>query len=161
MNKYVASKGAIFSDGDAQVYGQRIEELAEENNGCVTPEIVVQDAHYKSSPLHDHFDWDDDSAAKKWRKRQARHILGHIEVVVKTNGEEENIKAFHNVIVVNQKEKTSSRVYSPLINVMSDKELYNQIIDKAMRELNGWRQRYKQYKELDKIFKAIDELAAV
>ena len=159
-NKYKAAKGAMFDDEQAQVIGDRIEELAEENNGHVTTEIVVIDAKYKKSPLHDYFEWDDGLAAGKYRIRQARHLLGRIEVIIKTNGDEEPIKAFHNLVIVNEKEKTSERVYSPLINVMSDKELHRQIIDKAFMELDGWRKRYKQYQELDQIFKVIDEILA-
>lgn len=159
-NKYKAAKGAMFDDDQAQVIGDRIEELAEENNGHVTPNIMVIDAEYKKSPLHDYFEWDDGIAAGRFRVRQARHLLGRIEVIIKTNGDEEPVKAFHNVIILNEKEKTSERVYSPLINVLSDKEQYQQIIEKAFMELDGWRKRYKQYKELDKIFDVIDEVKA-
>lgn len=158
MNKYKATKGAMFNDEQAQVIGERVEELAEENNGYITPELVVIDAKFKKSPLHNHFEWDDGIAAAQFRIRQARQIMSHIDIIIKTNGDEEPVKAFHNVIIINEKDNTSERVYSPLINVMSDKEQYRQIVEKAMKELDGWRKRYKQYQELGKIFAVIDEV---
>ena len=157
-NKYKAAKGAMFDDEQAQVIGDRIEELAEENNGHVTTEIVVIDAKYKKSPLHDYFEWDDGLAAGLYRRRQARQMLGRIEVVIKTNGDEEPVKAFHNVVILNEKEKISERVYMPLINVLSDAEYHQQIIEKALTELDGWRKRYKQYQELNNFIKMIEEI---
>ncbi len=148
----------MFDDEQAQVIGERIEELAEENNGHVTPEIVVIDAKFKKSTLHNQFDWDDKVAGAKWRIIQARYLLGRIEVVIKTNGDEEPVKAFHNVVILNEKEKISERVYMPLINVMSDAEYHQQIIEKALAELDGWRKRYKEYQELNHFIKIIEEI---
>lgn len=157
-NKYMAAKGAMFNDEQAQVIGERFEELAEENNGYVTDEIVVTDAKYKKSLLNEYFEWDDGRAAGLYRRRQARDLLGHIEVVIKTNGDEESVKAFHNVVILKEKEKISERVYMPLIKVLSDAEYHQQIIEKALAELEGWRKRYAQYQELNHFIKMIEEI---
>lgn len=46
-----------------------------EKHGVLTPEIVLNDARRKSSPLHYEFDWDDSTAAHRWRIEQARKLI--------------------------------------------------------------------------------------
>jgi hypothetical protein len=157
MNKYQAAKGAMFNDEQAQKIGERLEVLAEENGGKVTYEVALNDAKFKRSPMYDLVEWDDEIASNKYRAWQVRQIMSHIEIVVPTNGDERPIKAFHNVTVTNLEDGISERAYMPVMNVLSDAEYHQQIIEKALRELDGWRERYKEYQELKKIFKVIDE----
>ena len=49
-------------------------------HGHLTPEIVLDDARDESSPLHDHFDWDDASAAEAHRLDQARGLIRRVKV---------------------------------------------------------------------------------
>ena len=64
----------IFKADAAKVY----QEIGSEN---VTPESVLEKAKDKKSELHKCFDWDDKSAANKYRLQQARQIIQFIVTV--------------------------------------------------------------------------------
>lgn len=59
---------------------QALAEL-EDDEGRLTPEAVVTAAAVAGSPLHDLFDWDDSSAAQKYRLDQARTLIRSVKVV--------------------------------------------------------------------------------
>jgi hypothetical protein len=50
-------------------------ELAKQNSGHITAEQVVAAARDENSPLHDYFDWDDTTAAEKYRLMQGRTLI--------------------------------------------------------------------------------------
>jgi len=158
--KFKATKGSILNQEQAQKYGERIHIIIEQNNGSVTAPDVLQDAKSKRSPLHSFFEWDNDTAANKYRLEQASYLLRSIRVVVKTNGDEEDIRAFFNVNAKSQTNtQTSERVYVSVKRVLDEKDLRKQIIAEALRQLEGWQKRYQQYSnaELKAIFTAIKE----
>lgn len=62
----------------------RLELLATENGGRLTPELVLSDAVDPSSPLHDRFEWDDAKAAAEHRLDQARALIRGVRVQVTT-----------------------------------------------------------------------------
>jgi hypothetical protein len=75
--QYKARNGAPFKVDDAQVIGETIDKI-KNNNGDLKPEYVVKEAKKKSSVLHDLFEWDNTEAGEKWRIAQARNIINHI-----------------------------------------------------------------------------------
>lgn len=56
----------------------------EDERGRLTPEEVIEAARDPESPGHVYFDWDDSTAAHKWRLTQARNILS-VRVVIQTS----------------------------------------------------------------------------
>jgi len=54
----------------------------EDENGCLTPELLVEKAAKANHPLHDCFEWDDSAAAKSWRIEQARALIRSVRLVV-------------------------------------------------------------------------------
>lgn len=55
-----------------------------EQNGRLTPEVVVADARHEASPLHGMFDWDAAKAAEQHWLDRARQIIRAVKVVVVT-----------------------------------------------------------------------------
>lgn len=51
-----------------------------DENGDLTPALVVDAARDEDHPLHDRFDWDDSDAAEKWRINQAAHLIRSVKV---------------------------------------------------------------------------------
>ena len=151
---FKAAKGAMFMDDKAQVYGEFISSLADSHEETITPPEIVRAASPHKSPLHDYFEWDDSAAGELYRVHQARELLGHIiEVVIDAQTQEEReIKAFYNVVLPDNK-----TVYVTAKTVANDVYFRDQIIEKALREVKGWQERYKEYKELGLIFGAIKE----
>lgn len=80
--KYEISSHALSVKGvDAERVAVELERLEQEHNG-LTAEIVLQAARRKRSELHKLFEWDDSSAAEKWRMHQARNLIRSVRVTV-------------------------------------------------------------------------------
>jgi len=155
--KKYKSTGALFGDEKAQVYGEELEKIAAENGGVLTPDSVVKAAENEDSPLHDHFDWNDSSAAEKFRLAQARQMINHIEITVTIDGDEiAEQRAFMNVMQPSKNGKSGSNVYVTVEKAMTSKEYRKQILATAMREAKYWEEKYKEYNELSEVFSAID-----
>lgn len=154
MKKYQMVAGARIEEAKIQEYGERLEILAEQNNEQLEPAVVVDDARNRLSPLHDLFEWDDSIAAHEHRLAHARKLIRSIEVVIKRDGKEFQTRAFHNVII--RRNSHTERAYAAVERVMSEPELRQQVIDKALRELESWQRRYREYKELGMVFTVID-----
>lgn len=151
--QYKAAKGSRMTDAQAERFGVRLNALVEKHGGSVTPEIVVNDARQEDSPLRDWFEWDDNKAAARYRLRQAREMLRSVVTVVildERAEREEEIRAFHNIVIEDE------RIYAPVARVLTEADLRKQMVEQALRELDAWRRRYKQYAELAAIFEAID-----
>jgi len=67
----------------------------EDRSGRITPETVVRAAKAKDSPLHSHFEWDDEKAGHAYRIEQARSLIRSVQVVITT--EERVISTVHYV----------------------------------------------------------------
>lgn len=57
----------------------------EDSHGRLTPDVVIQDARSKDSPLHGEFEWDTKKAAQKHWQDQARALIRAVKVVVSTD----------------------------------------------------------------------------
>jgi len=66
---------------DREIVAKRLAEIAEANDGKLTPDLVVQDAEDADSPLHELFEWDDGVAGHKYRLDQARQVITSVRVV--------------------------------------------------------------------------------
>jgi len=154
--KFKASKGAIsIIRKNIQRYGTELERIREEC-GNITAEVVVEESKNKNSVLHDYFEWDDEKASNNWRLTQARNLISHVEVIITTPKGQKNYKAFYSINTTDD-EKLKNRAYVSIEQVMSNKGLKEQIVKQALKEAIYWEEKYKQYKELNMIFKAIEK----
>lgn len=138
---------------DANKAGRELERLRQEGGGGLTQDAVVERARSHNSALHKHFDWDDTSAAHKYRLEQAGDLIRSITVdISRSNLTEKPIRAFVNVT-----QKSGERSYQNTLVAMSDKELREQVIRAAWAELLAVRRKYDGLEELARVFAAIDE----
>lgn len=149
---YKASNGARFSDKQAQEYGEFLSRLSKEKKNMLSPDDIVNAARPDDSPLHDFFEWKDSIAAELYRKNQARHMINHINIIVTKNDKEKPIKAFFNV-----EYRGKENTYVPINVIARVHTLKEQVVKRALDEIIAWQRRYKDYKELDRIFGAIKE----
>lgn len=157
-NTCKASPGAQFKKKDAPLIDKHLRSLEKLHGQRVTPAIVVDDASDPDSPLHRYFQWDDTEAAKQWRLQQARLLINHILVSVRTpSGDTVDTKAWHSVRITDADDETTERAYVSMSTVDSSPELREQVIATAKRELSYWQIRYRQYVELWPIMDAIDK----
>lgn len=111
-------------------------------NGYLSPQMIVNEARAESSPLHDAFDWNDDTAAEKYRLMQARMLMTQVRVQISGR----DYGAFTSVTI--QVKNTPTRGYISTERVISDEELLQQVIDVATREIEYWQEKYNAYNEL-------------
>ena len=159
---FKSGKGATFSNEKAQVYGEFLWRLREENGDFLSPETVVEKAKPKASPIHDFFEWDNSVAAEKYRVWQARYLLGRIEVIVQSDGEDDQVRAFHNISVQTDGDE-HERGYVTLRDVQANADYLEIVLENALDEIKAWQKRYGQYKRLKvftplkPVFKAIKQ----
>lgn len=133
--------GKHISAADAEILGRRFVELAD--NGEVTPAQIVADARKPSSPIHRFFEWDIQTAAEKYWLQQAGALIRSVAIeITYADGSRERTRAFHSV------EVDDERGYAPMTRVFSDAALTKQVLSSALRELDGWSQRYSRYQQL-------------
>lgn len=156
---YYASESSNYLNNEkAQVYGPCIAKIIDANGGIATTQIIVENAKDKSSPIHDHFQWDDTKAANEYRKYQARKLIQSIEVEIVKDGQSSQIvRAFH--FIKKEDEEEVSQGFARFEVIHKKADLYNEFVLKAylkrIRQLNS---KYKKYKELEPIVIAIDEI---
>lgn len=147
-HKYKARINSSLSDDDAEVIGLFIE-----NNGdglTITAEELVVLSKDKQAATHKYFDWNDKTAAEKYRLQRAREMISSIEITVQG----EDTKAFHSVYI----EELDERRYVFFDQARNTESLWQQVIDSALKEATGWANRYEKYKELAPIVGAIKKV---
>ena len=156
---YKAAPGAGYTDAQAETIGRRLEQLGQSSYRDISPGKIIADARKKSSPLNQFFEWDDSEAAARYRLWQARNIVNHLQIVIKTGSREIETKAYHSVVVGQQEGEV--RVYRPTMSMKgpTEGEIRRQVLDSARRELASWRKRYAEYEDVfGPIFDEIDKV---
>jgi len=159
-----AAIGSRLSDEDAKKAYTVLQRLLKKNGGKFTPKQVLEAARNKRSPLHGLFDWDDSTAAEKWRVHQARILIASIKYDVKTSTIEFEQRAFERIV--------SSREELPLalpgpgyISIAAATNIPSfeqQLLEQAMKQLQLFKERYAKCSEvfttLRPVFQAIDRI---
>ena len=133
FNKYKA---------DAEKVAIEIEQL--EN---ATPESILDYARNEDTELHKCFDWDDSIAAEKWRKQQARMIICNLVYVDDKKKEPSKLRVFY---------QSEEKEYKPVKFTLQKKDEYQELLERALKELHAFKEKYKMLTELDEIMKLID-----
>jgi len=137
---------------------KRIDEILRiESEKGLTAERLLEAASKKTNPLHDLFEWNDSLAAHNYRLQQARVFINEVKVII----ENKEYYAFENVKVsVFGRENNSEnlhkteRVYKPVMEILSNEELRQQIINSALKHHEYWEAQNEKYSELSPIIKA-------
>lgn len=130
---------------------QTLVSIAQQHNGLLKAENVLEEAKHEDSPLHDSFEWDDSIAGQSFRLLQARFLI-QAAVRYLPEGPREDVRVFVSL--------SSDRNYSAggggyrlLTDVISDEQLYKELLDDAMKEYITFRKKYETVKELQPLFK--------
>jgi len=150
--KWVSSSGV--RNLKAQAVGEELERIRNGNNGKLRNADVIAAAKSNASPLYRYFDWDDTTAAAKWRLEQAGLLIRSVEVCVEiSKGKSRDLRAFVSVT------RDGDRSYTSISHAMSDADLREQVLADALRELQSWREKYASLSEFAKVHTAIDSLS--
>lgn len=133
-----------FYKVDAQKAYEEIQSLEE-----ITDKNVVDLARNEKSCIHNEFEWNDTIAGEKWRERQAQLMIQSF--VIKVEEKEEHPMRVFQI-------STKKHVYQPIQFFIEHKDEYQALLERAIRELQGIKHRYKTIVELEEVFNAIDAL---
>lgn len=136
-------------------YKEELEKLELKYNGKLKPSDIVREASRTTSPLHNWFDWNDDSASEKWRLHQARNLINRVKVTILFEGQQKEYKKYLNVTIEDDSNH-KERVYVTTEQILSDNDLKVQILRRALNEVSYWKRTYEDYAELEDVFKGIN-----
>jgi hypothetical protein len=137
-------------------YREELERLEKKYSGRLNPHDIVREASNTNNPLHNWFDWTDETASEKWRVHQARLLLNSIKIRVQFENGFKEYKKYLNVTFVSTTDnKKTKNFYMDSKAVMNDEGLRNQVITKAVKEAEYWQRAYNDYQELEDIFSSI------
>jgi hypothetical protein len=143
---------------EAQKAGEELERIKTQYGGIV-PRMVVDESRSDDAILHDCFDWNDETAAEAYREVQAREIVRNIVIVRSTANEEQEsvvVRAFVPVEV----EEEEHKKYITIDEAMNDERFRQQVLQEALNELNAFKKKYYQLRELSEVIKAIEKITA-
>jgi len=148
--KYQFRQDSRFNGANASEVGLFLEKHFP--NQRPDPKKMVELAKSPRSPLHKYFDWDDSTAARKWRVHQARMMISCLYVEVDAGSP---IRAYENVYI--QADKSNSYLSTQKIGESQD--LYEQVLETAIREISYWKLKYQSYKNyFGGVFAAIEDV---
>jgi len=140
-------KSGSFIRADAQIAGEMCERLAEQ--GTLTPRSLLDANRDENAPLHNCFEWDDNAAAELYRESQARHIINCLCVVSK---EKEPVRAYFNIV------SSESPGYQHVNTIMQKQDDTERLLEMALKELEAFKRKYNQLRQLAPVFNALDSL---
>ncbi len=144
MKEYSWTTGGFNYKQDPNEVGKELEKLGDE----LTPKNIVNLARNENSVLHEMFEWDDTVAAEQYRKQQANLIIQNLKItVIADDNIERKVKAF-----VTVKRNT---VFEPIEKVVKDVDKYSLLLDKAYKELNGIKIKYRELQEIQDLLRDI------
>ena len=131
-----------------------LHELYQDNDGLLTPEKIVEAARNVKTELHSHFEWDNSIAATQYRIQQARELLRvTVEYVHDGKG-----KRIPQRVFVSLSDDRKEGGYRSSVDVFNNKEYRAQLLRDALEDLETFKRKYFELKELAEIFDAISKV---
>lgn len=150
------AEGSRFQPGaekNAKLVGEHIEMLREKFKGELTPKDILDDARHDNSPLHSFFEWNDGEAAEHYRLQQARGLIRSV-VAIYVSDDKPAVRQKAYVHIT----EPGANHYREASHAMSRKDTRQKVLQQAWRELQAWRQRYKDLKEFSDLIEVIDDV---
>ena len=121
-----------------QIVDEQLEKLLAEN-GAITPDLILDRARDEDHPLHSYFEWDDSTAAEKYRRIQAYQMLLASKFVCllqkKTNGDVTIVEA---VDVRKILPETKGGGFKMRNEALGTEEARKHFAERKLSELRSW-----------------------
>lgn len=148
--RYIRKAGSRYNQEQTDVIGTEISRLTDIYES-VSKEELVDFARDSDSPLHSFFDWNNRSAAEKYRQSQAGYMFRMIQIEVRVS---KAIVVPMN-IVSSIKDEVGNRRYIPTQLAVADTTNREFIVKEAWRGLLGWVTRYEAFMESEPVFRNV------
>ena len=116
----------------------------------ITPEKVLERAKDENSELHKCFEWNNDVAAEKYRTIQAGNVIRMLYIEPKSE----------DAPPVRVLSRTIDTVYQPTRTFLTNATEYEDLLKRALSELESFRKKYETLSELEQVFEQIDLITA-
>lgn len=121
----------------------------------LTPARVVEAARNPKSAMHSHFDWDDASAAQKYREDQARTLIRSFEIEFRGGG----TTIFHvQEFVEDPRKPEKEQGYISFSTIKSDKQLRREFMDRELMMAEVHVNRTRQFAGALKLLPEVEEI---
>lgn len=137
-----------------QKIGEALTKLSANNGGHLVPSAVVEAARDAKSILHRHFEWNDKTAADKFRVDQARSLIRSIHVE-SPDSESGVARAF---LSIREKSGVS---YRTIEDVLSSADLQQRVLAQAEKDLLAFEIRYQNLEDVCGLIRVARERLAV
>lgn len=116
-----------------------------DERGELTPALVVDLARDEKHPLHGRFEWDDTTAAEKFRVRQAHDLIKSVRITFSSprTGDDISIRAFHAI----RQPDGQKFAYQPTQIVVQDPIAAQLIIGQMQRDWMNLKRRWEAFQE--------------
>lgn len=116
----------------------------------VTPAQIVEKARDEGTELHKCFDWDDTSAAEKYRICQARQVVRCL--VIKRPDGQENKPPVRTLYKIDRSHESGYRATELIVR---NQNAYDSLLQQAYGELHAFKVKYAMLTELEEIMALI------
>lgn len=135
------NKNLVLRTISTSTIKDEVRRLADENNGIVTPEVLLERAADPDHVLHGAFEWNDTEAAHKYRLIQARVVIRACTIPVsRGSGASFTLRQFVNV-------HRGSGQYIDTRIVASNEDYRDRLLARALKDLEAFRKRYTEILE--------------
>jgi hypothetical protein len=154
-------KGSTFKVDPRRAYDE-IERVNGLFGGFAPDGQLVEVSKEPNAVLHSLFDWDDSSAAQKYRLNTEKRIKRSLVAVYRSTQQvlqPQPVRVYHRARVVSsQDDKTSQRLWVSTFAMLQDPDGREQLLENARRDLQIFANKYRQLDELASILDPIDIL---
>ena len=137
---------------DLDLIKEELEVVRANGGGMLYPSAIVVFAQDDATELHKRFNWDNDSAGHQHRLWQARHLIKVIVDVYGSDGDTVEVPVY-----VSLSSDRKSTGYRSMREVYAEDELRLILLADAKREMQRFTNKYKLLKELENVFRAMNE----
>ena len=133
----------------AQVAGEQMERLSETVG--LSPQTLLDANRSPDAPLHGEFEWNNETAAEKYRLTQASYLIRSIAVQKTEDREGGTVRAFFKVY-------DDETTYRSIAAIFEDRQSRDALLLRAIRELQAYKKKYESLSELAPIFDALESV---
>lgn len=136
----------------AEVTGRVCKDLIDKD-GSVTPERLVEVSKPKNAPLHNEFEWNDTTAAQKYREEQARQIIKNIVIIEipEDTDELKQVKCWVNSDRAFVPTDERLHKYVTIDTALSTESWKDNLLKAARRDMISFITKYRRLTELNKV----------
>lgn len=115
-----------------------IEKHRDNNGGNIDIDKLIDEAKVNQRhPIHQHIDWDMESAARKYWRQQVRQVIRLVSTVIPEF--DRPVKAYHSFSAA----PGEARSYNPVEVIVGNDDLLGRMLEQADKDLQSWEKRYQ------------------